>query len=79
MAPFFVHLISRDSVFEASAASGEFRDQWVHPSNVFTVLLILGGDIVGRSIAQLAGGGLTPVTFSFGAILDISMSMWFLC
>ncbi|KAI2742526.1 hypothetical protein DTO013E5_3546 [Penicillium roqueforti] len=40
--------------------------QGVHPSDVFSVLLILGGDIVARALAQLAGSGLTPVTFSFG-------------
>ncbi|KAM0703946.1 hypothetical protein Q7P35_008952 [Cladosporium inversicolor] len=46
--------------------SQEFRDQFHHPAEVFSVLLILGGDVVARALAQLAGGRLTPVTFSFG-------------
>jgi hypothetical protein len=39
---------------------------WSQPSDVFSVLLILGGDIVHRALAQLAGTSITPVTFSFG-------------
>ena len=40
--------------------------RWSQPSDVFSVLLILGGDIVHRALAQLVGTGITPVTFSFG-------------
>lgn len=47
-------------------ASGQFRDQWENPSDVFSVLLILGGDVVSRALAQLAGSRVTPVAFSFG-------------
>ncbi|KAH6986854.1 hypothetical protein EDB80DRAFT_881289 [Ilyonectria destructans] len=36
------------------------------PGDAFSVLLILGGDVVGRAIAQLAGSGVAPVAFSFG-------------
>ncbi|CAG9954297.1 unnamed protein product [Clonostachys rosea f. rosea IK726] len=52
--------------FDPSLPSGEFFQQWINPSDVFSVLLILGGDVVGRALAQVAGTGLTPVTFSFG-------------
>ena len=39
------------------------------PSNyAFTILLLLGGDVVARALAQLAGGKLTPVAFSFGTV-----------
>ncbi|XP_044721200.1 uncharacterized protein HRG_06197 [Hirsutella rhossiliensis] len=34
--------------------------------DVFSVLLILGGDVVATALAQLAGSGLAPATFSFG-------------
>ncbi|KAJ5338424.1 hypothetical protein N7452_005152 [Penicillium brevicompactum] len=66
MAPLLANLIPRDSHFDPTVTLTEFRDQWVHPSDVFSVLLILGGDVVARALAQLAGGGLTPITFSFG-------------
>jgi hypothetical protein len=68
MPPSLVTLISRNSSFDPTATSGGVRDQWVHPGDVFTVLLILGGDVVGRALAQLAGDGLTPVAFSFGMV-----------
>lgn len=54
-------------IFDPSVPSTLFRDQWANPSNyAFTVLLLLGGDVVGRALAQLAGGRITPVAFSFG-------------
>lgn len=45
------------------------RDQWSNPNDIFTILLIIGGDIVQVAIAQLCAGPvpyLTPVSFSFG-------------
>ena len=57
-------LIAR--AFQPSLPSQELRDQFNHPAEVFSVLLILGGDVVARALAQLAGGRVTPVTFSFG-------------
>ncbi|KAI4117296.1 MAG: hypothetical protein LQ338_007575 [Usnochroma carphineum] len=55
----------------------EFADQWRNPSDILTLLLIIGGDVVQHAIAQLFGryvqarqNGhklyLTPVAFSFG-------------
>jgi hypothetical protein len=64
MAPFFTTLISRD--FDPSQVADEFRAQWIQPGDVFSVLLILGGDAVARALAQVAGSGLSTVTFSFG-------------
>ena len=52
--------------FNPGLPSGEFTQQWTNPGDVFSVLLILGGDVVARALAQLAGSRLTPVTFSFG-------------
>ncbi|KAK5000608.1 hypothetical protein LTR66_000581 [Elasticomyces elasticus] len=52
--------------FDPSIPTGEFSNQWTHPGDVFSVLLILGGEVVNRALAQLAGTSATPVTFSFG-------------
>ena len=55
--------------FDAGAPSLSFRNEWTNPSNyAFTILLLLGGDVVARALAQLAGGRLTPVAFSFGTV-----------
>ncbi|KAJ4252515.1 hypothetical protein NW757_005957 [Fusarium falciforme] len=63
MAP-MLQLVRR--AFDASLPSSEFSHQWKHPSDAFSVLLILGGDVVARALAQLVGSRLTPVAFSFG-------------
>lgn len=42
------------------------REQFVRPGDVMSVLLILGGDVIQRALAQLSGGPVTPVAFSFG-------------
>jgi hypothetical protein len=55
--------------FDLSSPKAEFSDQWVNPSDIFTALLILGGDggeMVSKAVAQLAGHGLIPVAFSIG-------------
>jgi hypothetical protein len=43
-----------------------FREQFRNPSEVFSVLLIIGGDVVVKAIAQLSGRKYTLVAFSFG-------------
>lgn len=52
--------------FNPEGPSEAFRSQWKQPGDVFTILLILGGDVVARALAQLAGSPITPVAFSFG-------------
>ncbi|KAI1204976.1 uncharacterized protein F4807DRAFT_465082 [Annulohypoxylon truncatum] len=52
--------------FNPGITSSELSQQWSNPSDVFSVLLILGGDVVARALAQLAGSRVTPVAFSFG-------------
>lgn len=50
-------------------ASNYFTRQFQNPSGVMSVLLLLGGDIVQKAVAQLTGGRhdvLTPAVFSFG-------------
>ncbi|KAL6800558.1 hypothetical protein J3E68DRAFT_448847 [Trichoderma sp. SZMC 28012] len=44
------------------------REQWTAPSDIFSVLLILGGDVVQLALVSLAGGYITPLSFSFGSI-----------
>jgi len=55
----------------------EAKSQWQNPSDVLTILQIIGGDVVQKAIAQLAGyrirlGSLyftvAPVAFSFGFV-----------
>ncbi|KAI0757743.1 hypothetical protein C8Q80DRAFT_1265605 [Daedaleopsis nitida] len=57
--------------------SAAMRNQWSNPKDVLSILMIVGGDIVQRAIAQLAGTGpgpFTPVAFSFGWVAySISM------
>ena len=45
-----------------------FRAQWTKPTDVFSILLILGAEVIQRALAALAGGTppITPVAFSFG-------------
>jgi len=57
---------------------GSLRSQWGNPSDILSLLLLIGGDIVQKAIAQLVGYtirpfgknspriGITPVAFSFG-------------
>lgn len=57
--------------FDLNLPSRQFSAQLMHPGDVFSVLMILGGDVVGKALAQVAGTGLTPVTFSFGLYFSL--------
>lgn len=50
----------------AAAATNEFRTQWTQPSDTFSVLLIVGGDVIQLTLANLTGAIVTPIAFSFG-------------
>ena len=39
---------------------------WQNPSDTLSILLIIGGDVVLKALAQLSGRRLVPVAFSFG-------------
>lgn len=68
MAPLLESLFSRRD-FDPGAPSAAFAAEWSQPSNyAFTILLLLGGDLINRALAQLAGGVITPVAFSFGTL-----------
>lgn len=42
------------------------KSQWKSPNDVTSLLLVVGGDVVQRALAQLSGEYLVPVAFSFG-------------
>lgn len=44
----------------------QLRAQWSNPSDVLSLLLIIGGDIVQKALAQTTAGSIPPVCFSFG-------------
>ena len=58
----------------------QLRYQWTNPSDILSLLLLIGGDIVQKAIAQLVGYevrvpgsstrlSITPVAFSFGWVV----------
>lgn len=56
-----------DTAREPSAPTNVLRQQYRNPAETLSVLLLIGGDIVQKAIAQLVGGSrITPVAFSFG-------------
>ncbi|KAK8094959.1 hypothetical protein PG997_001644 [Apiospora hydei] len=46
----------------------QLRDQWINPSDVSTILMAIGGDVVQNAFAQGTGQPYTPVCFSFGCV-----------
>lgn len=57
----------------SSRSSAEWlHAQWTNPTDIFTILLIIGGEVVQVAMGQLCAGPmpfLTPVAFSFGWVL----------
>ncbi|KAJ7249502.1 hypothetical protein B0H12DRAFT_694177 [Mycena haematopus] len=58
-------LVLRHTSESGTVASG-VRGTWRSPSDTGTILLIIGGDVIARALAQLAGPRIVPVAFSFG-------------
>ncbi|KXN92751.1 hypothetical protein AN958_02718, partial [Leucoagaricus sp. SymC.cos] len=54
------------SIDDAGNVAGAIRDTWQGPTDTMTILLIIGGDVVARALAQLVGPTIVPVAFSFG-------------
>lgn len=85
MAPFSVANSSRLLNFlvaRADAASDEpttvagfLENQWRNPSDILSVLMLLGPDIVQKAIAQTSGRAITPVAFSFGWVAYAAASL----
>lgn len=62
--------VLQDRDFNLDVPAANFRQVWSSPSNyAFTILLLVGGNVVSRALAQLAGGRFTPVAFSFGEFI----------
>lgn len=55
-------------MFDPQAAVDDLRNGWAHPTVVFPILLLAGSGIVQKALAQLAGGLMSPVAFSFGKL-----------
>jgi hypothetical protein len=78
MAPLLQSLFARRE-FDPGAPAHAFAEEWSNPSNyAFTILLLLGGDLINRALAQLAGGMITPVAFSFGMLKLFSLNRLYL-
>ena len=56
------YAVPRNADYDASV----FKSQWSNPSDILSLLLLLGPEIVHRAIAQLSGNVVVPVAFSFG-------------
>ncbi|KAL6912792.1 hypothetical protein FSST1_010552 [Fusarium sambucinum] len=50
------------------STSHQLAAQWVNPSDVSTILFVLGGDVVQKAYSQAAGTAYVPVCFSFGCV-----------
>ncbi|KAI1159423.1 hypothetical protein F5B18DRAFT_587337 [Nemania serpens] len=67
--------------------AGALRGQWANPSDILSLLLVIGGDIVQKAIAQLVGCtirlpgwtdrhvAIAPVAFSFGWVSYAFLSL----
>ena len=55
----------------------QIHAQWIEPGDIFSLLLLVGGDVVQRAIAQQAGDPHlpTPVVFSFGWVAYAFLSL----
>ncbi|KAH7303685.1 hypothetical protein B0I35DRAFT_497928 [Stachybotrys elegans] len=60
-------IASRD--LSLNAPLSQLQQQLLRPRDVFTVLLLLGGNVIEKALAQLSGGRFTLVTFSFGWVV----------
>lgn len=44
----------------------QLRQQWSNPSDIFSLLLLVGGDVILKAFVQFHGRYFRPVAFSFG-------------
>lgn len=47
-------------------AESQLRAQWHSSSDILSLLLIVGPEVVQRALAQLVGTSFVPIGFSFG-------------
>lgn len=51
---------------QAATPNAQLRSQWTNPSDILSLLLLVGGDVIQKALGQRAGHRFTPVAFSFG-------------
>lgn len=51
---------------DAQTTANDFRDQWTNPSDIFSLLLLVGGDVIQKALAQFTLNRFRPMAFSFG-------------
>ncbi|KAF7968405.1 hypothetical protein HWV62_30641 [Athelia sp. TMB] len=63
------HILPRGPSTQTAANFASIKAQWTDPSDILTILTIIGGDIIQGALAQLVSSHprpFTPVAFSFG-------------
>ncbi|KAK0482473.1 hypothetical protein IW261DRAFT_1418036 [Armillaria novae-zelandiae] len=58
--------ILQPSIMQRDSISRIIQGTWQNPSDTLSILLIIGGDVVLKALAQLTGRSFTPIAFSFG-------------
>ncbi|KAI1743091.1 hypothetical protein F4680DRAFT_410978 [Xylaria scruposa] len=58
-----------------TATKKQLSSQFANPSDVTTVLMVVGGDVVQKALAQTTGCLYTPVCFSFGWVTYAFMAL----
>jgi hypothetical protein len=48
------------------SVANDFKAQWQNPSDIFSLLLLVGGDIIQKAMAQFNDRRFRPIAFSFG-------------
>lgn len=56
-------------------SAADLQAQWANPSDVTSILMIIGGDVVQKALAQGTGKLYTPVCFSFGCVAYAFVSL----
>jgi hypothetical protein len=57
---------TRNAITSPGISAVEIVSQLTNPGDIFSVLLLLGPEVIQQAVAQLAGRSITPVAFSFG-------------
>lgn len=58
-----------------NTSAADLQAQWASPSDVTSILMIIGGDVVQKALAQGTGKLYTPVCFSFGCVAYAFVSL----
>lgn len=56
-------------------SAADLQAQWANPSDVTSILMVIGGDVVQKALAQGTGKLYTPVCFSFGCVAYALVSL----